>query len=101
MNGKERNASNCGKPRLWLIALRSQNNLTQSEMAQIVGLSQNYYCSIEKRVRLQVLDFKFVCAISDAFGISLDTIRNCEENNMPLIARYYFKRGGTNAADEH
>lgn len=33
--------------RNWLIALRHENGMTQSELAKAVGIAPNYVCSIE------------------------------------------------------
>ena len=33
--------------REWLKNLRKQNNITQSDMADLLGISQNYYSNIE------------------------------------------------------
>lgn len=65
--------------REWLKNLRKQNNITQSDMADLLGISQNYYCNIENGVRAPHLTLPLASQISDIFDIPLSKIRNYEE----------------------
>ena len=62
--------------REWLKNLRKQNNITQSDMADLLGISQNYYSNIENGARAPHLTLPLASQISD---IPLSKIRNYEE----------------------
>jgi transcriptional regulator with XRE-family HTH domain len=65
--------------REWLKNLRKQNNITQSDMADLLGISQNHYSNIENGARAPRLTLLFASQISDIFDIPLSKIRNYEE----------------------
>lgn len=65
--------------RKWLIELRNKNGVTQSVMAEKLGLSQSYYAQIETGERQADMNLSTACKISDIFGIPLSQIRNYEE----------------------
>ena len=65
--------------REWLKNLRKQNNITQSDMADLLGISQNYYSNIENGARAPHLTLPLASQISDIFDIPLSKIRNYEE----------------------
>lgn len=65
--------------REWLKKLRKDNNLTQTDMAEMLQMSQNHYCNIENGERMPHLTLNVASAISDIFDIPLSKIRNYEE----------------------
>lgn len=65
--------------RKWLRDLRKNNNLTQTEAAELLGISQNHYCNIENGIRQAELTLSTAAKIADLFNISLSMIRNYEE----------------------
>lgn len=60
--------------RNWLKELRSQNGYTQTEVANKLGISQNYYCSIESGERQKDLDLSFITRIASIFNVSIEWI---------------------------
>ena len=60
--------------RYWLKELRSQNGYTQTEVANKLGISQNYYCSIESGERQKDLDLSFITRIASIFNVSIEWI---------------------------
>lgn len=65
--------------RKWLKALRNKNKLTQQDLAELLNISQNYYCDIENGVKQIDLNLSTASKLSDIFNIPLSTIRNYEE----------------------
>lgn len=65
--------------RYWLRNLRVENKLSQQELADLLGISQNYYCLIETGDRLSSLRLNMASQLSDLFGVSLDYIRAEED----------------------
>lgn len=65
--------------RKWLIELRNNYGITQSMMAERLGLSQSYYAQIEAGERQADMNLSTACKISDIFNIPLSQIRNYEE----------------------
>ena len=66
--------------RKWLKALRNKNELTQQDLAELLNISQNYYCDIENGVKQIDLHLSTASKLSDIFNIPLSTIRNYEES---------------------
>lgn len=66
--------------REWLRRLRKANGLTQCDTAELLGVSQNYYCNIENGLRQADLTLSTAAKIADLFNIPLSTIRNHEES---------------------
>lgn len=66
--------------RTWLKEARLTNELTQRKTADLLGLSQNYYCNIENGLRQHELTLSTAAKIADLFNIPLSEIRNLEEN---------------------
>lgn len=65
--------------RKWLIELRNNSGITQSMMAERLGLSQSYYAQIETGERQADMNLSTACKIADIFNIPLSQIRNYEE----------------------
>ena len=65
--------------RNWLKNLRKENDLNLREMAELMGISRQYYSYIEKGERLPDLTFSMVIKLSELFGISLNDIKDFEE----------------------
>lgn len=65
--------------RKWLKTLRDKNSLTQRDLADLLNISQNYYCNIENGVKQVDLNLSTASKLSDIFNIPLSTIRNYEE----------------------
>lgn len=60
--------------REWLKKLRKDNNLTQVEMADMLGISQNHYCNIENGIKQKDLPLSMAEKIAIVFGTSMDSI---------------------------
>lgn len=57
----------------YLKQYRLNHNLTQSQMAEILGTSQNYYNRLE--ANLKKPGFKLIDRISKSLGITIQNIR--------------------------
>ena len=64
--------------RTWLKELRKNKNLTQAELAKILGIRQNYYCEIENGKKQPELFFATAIKLADIFGLTLEEIRSLE-----------------------
>lgn len=65
--------------RSWLKRLRTEKNLTQSNIAEIMQISRQQYSFIELGKRQAKLELATASKLSEIFGISLDDIRTFEE----------------------
>lgn len=65
--------------RSWLKKLRQENNYSQAHMAELLGISRQYYGFIENGDRLADLTFSLVIKIAKIFDITLDDIKKFEE----------------------
>lgn len=72
------------KMRKWLKALRKKYNLTQSEIANGLKISRNYYYYIGNGKRRKDLDLSQVLNLSKIFNVSVDYIIN-EESKLKQI----------------
>ncbi len=64
--------------RNWLKNLRDSRQLSQSDIAQKLQISQNYYSMIENGERQKQLSMELAQKIADVFGITLDDISKHE-----------------------
>ena len=64
--------------RNWLKNLRDSRQLSQSDIAQKLQISQNYYSMIENGERQKQLSMELAQKIADVFGITLDYISKHE-----------------------
>lgn len=72
------------RKRLWLRELRTASNLTQTEMAHIIGTSRSEYNHIEcgaRGLRGQY-DTDYFTAISEYFGIPLTVLHELESRYL-------------------
>ena len=65
--------------RTYLKKLRESKNLTQEEVAQQIGISQNYYCMIENGERQKKMDFPLILKLSKILEVSLEFIAQKEK----------------------
>ncbi len=65
--------------REYLKLLRKSKALTQTDVAIFLGLSQNYYSSIENGERQKDLDLSILIKLSKLFNVSIDYIISEEE----------------------
>ena len=66
----------------WLKDLRVKNGLTMKELGAKLGVSESYYCAIEKCSRKNELGLGMAAMISDVFGISVDKIVELESGRI-------------------
>ena len=60
--------------RQWLKQLREEKNLTQCQLAKMLGISQQYYCTIEKGIRQKYMSIELAYKLTKIFDISIDEI---------------------------
>lgn len=65
--------------RKWLKSLRGKKGLTMAETGKKLGISESYYCAIEKGTRQVRLDMALASRISQALEVPLDIIAKEEE----------------------
>ena len=61
--------------------LREDNDMTQREMADILGISQRYYSNLENGTR--TISAEILIQIADYYNVSLDYI--CNRTNSKTI----------------
>ncbi len=64
--------------REYLKKLRKDKQLTQQNVADVLGISQNYYTYIENGERQKNLDLPIVMKLSELFGVSVEWIAEQE-----------------------
>lgn len=57
--------------RQYLKSIRNQQGLSQAELSEKIGISQNYYSLIENGERQQNMSLALLQKFADAFGIPL------------------------------
>jgi len=57
--------------RNWLKQLREKKKLTMKCIAEKLGISESYYCSIENGIRQKRMDIVLISGIAEAVGISI------------------------------
>ena len=72
--------------REWLKKLREDSGLTQSEIAESLGVSQHYYSNIENGKRQEDMNLSTASKLADLFNIPLSTVRMHEEQLAALRA---------------
>lgn len=55
--------------RAWLREVRTENELTQAEVARRLGMSEAQYSRIENGLRKKNVDVDFIIRLADAIGI--------------------------------
>lgn len=68
--------------RLWLKNLRKKNKITQAEMADLLGISQNFYSNIENGKRRKKLPMDMAASIAAIFDITLNEIWKSEQKGV-------------------
>ncbi len=66
--------------REYLRSLRIANNMSQSEIADRINISQQYYSLIETGKRIKSLSVDIVNKFSEVFNISVEEILEYENN---------------------
>jgi putative transcriptional regulator len=64
--------------RTWLREARKENKLTMLVIANHLGISESYYCSIEAGTRQSSMDMALASKLSQILGISLKRIAELE-----------------------
>ncbi len=67
--------------RKWLKYARNQSDLTQKEMADMLGISEAYYSFIEAGKRKKRLDTTFCMKLSKIFCLPVERIVELEEED--------------------
>lgn len=62
--------------------LREDNDLTQTEVAKYLRISQQYYSNIEKGERTISVDI--ICMLADYYKVSTDYLLDRTDNKKPL-----------------
>ena len=65
--------------RSWLIELRQKRNLSQADIAKMLGITQSYYSLIENGERQSDLNLSTAEKLSKIFKISLKKIGEYEK----------------------
>ena len=65
--------------RAWLKNLRIEKNLSMKQMADKLGISESYYCSIENGYRQRNMDISLAAKISKIFSIPIKRVLQFEE----------------------
>ena len=65
--------------RSYLRELREKKELSQQQLADKLGISQNYYCMIETGERQKRLDIDMARRLADALGTTLEYICQQEQ----------------------
>ena len=65
--------------RKWLKTLRCNSNKSQAEIADMLGMTQQYYNLIENGERQKDLDLSIATKLSELLGVSIDWIAEQEQ----------------------
>ena len=72
--------------REWLKTLRENKQLTQQNVADMLGISKQYYQLIEAHERQKKMDITLMTKLSDIFGVSFNEIVQQEKALTDKIA---------------
>lgn len=64
--------------RAWLKSLRENSGLSQSAIAEKLGITQNYYCEIERGEKMKNLPLPFALKLCEILGVDLDFVCRME-----------------------
>ena len=67
------------KPREYLRQLRTAAGLTTQDVADVFGISKQYYSQIETGVSQKRMDITLVRKIADLFGLTLEQVAEEEQ----------------------
>lgn len=62
------------KLRTYLKKIREDKNLTQVQLAEKIGISQNYYSQIENGLRQESIKLELLQKLSEALDVTLDLL---------------------------
>ena len=65
--------------RVWLKDARKAKKMTMKDIASKLGISESYYCCIEKGTRQEKMDLVLVGGLSAALGIPVSKIIQMEK----------------------
>lgn len=65
--------------RKWLKDLREMNNMSQQNVADKIGITQNYYSMIEQNERMPKMTIEMAQKLSEIFSIPIKTILENEQ----------------------
>lgn len=60
--------------REWLRQIRTDRGLTMKSVADTLGISESYYCSIENGDRQKKMDMTVICGLSAALSIPITNV---------------------------
>lgn len=66
----------------WMIDARKNANLTQSQIASQLGISEGYYSYIESGERQKKMDITFAVKLAEVLGLPIQTVIDYEKS-MP------------------
>ena len=66
--------------REWLRKSRKDKQITMSDMARKLGISESYYCLIENGERQKRMDISLLTKLSDILSIPISEIVKLEES---------------------
>lgn len=67
--------------RSYLKTLREKLSLTQQQAAELLGISQNYYCMIETGERQKKISMEMAQKLADVFDVTLEYIGKQENES--------------------
>lgn len=63
----------------WLKTTRNEKGITMAEMAEMLGISESYYCLIESGERQKKMDIELLIRLSSTLGIPKTKILEYEQ----------------------
>lgn len=66
--------------RNWLKELRENTSLSQQNVAELLNITQQYYCMIETGERQKKLSIDMARKLADVFGVTFEYI--CAQENQ-------------------
>ena len=68
-----------GFMRGWLKDVRTEKRMTMKEVSQKLGISESYYCAIERGKRQKNMDMSLVYGLASVFGMRIADIVELEQ----------------------
>ena len=62
----------------WLKDVRTEKSMTMKEVSQKLGISESYYCAIERGKRQKNMDMSLVYGLASVFGMRIADIVELE-----------------------
>lgn len=66
--------------RTYLVKRRNELNLSQQDVANSIGISRQYFNSIETGTRQKKMDITLVAKLATALNLTVENIIHAEEN---------------------